>query len=149
MGFDEVLRLLGERETACRAEADRLEVEQERIAGLLADCRVELERLVVAREVVAGLTVASAVPVVVAPAGGGMPGVENTEFGRRLLAVLAGHAGLMRCRDVVAALGEDPSVARHVERARHRLKKLTAAGLVAEPEPGMFTRAGGRDTATG
>jgi hypothetical protein len=157
MGFGEVLRLLGERETACRAQADRLEVEQERIVGLLADCRVELERLVVAREVVAGLTVApavpvvvaSAVPVVVASAGGGMPGVENTEFGQRLLAVLAGHAGLMRCRDVVAALGEDPSVARHVERARHRLKKLTAAGLVAEPEPGMFTRAGGRDTATG
>ena len=144
-----VLRLLGERETACRAEIDRLEVEQERIAGLLAACRVELERLVVAREVVGGLTAVPAVPAVTASASGGVPGVESTEFGQRLLAVLAGHAGPVRCRDVVAALGEDPQVARHVERVRHGLKKFVLAGLVVEPEPGMFTLAGDRDTAIG
>jgi hypothetical protein len=37
-----VLRLLGEQETMCRAEVERLDAEQERLAGLLADCRVEL-----------------------------------------------------------------------------------------------------------
>jgi hypothetical protein len=43
---------------------------------------------------------------------------------------------------VVAVLGEDPAVARHGERVRHRLKKLVAAGLVSEVEPGLFTLAG-------
>lgn len=55
MGCEEVLGLLAERETAFRAEADRLEAEAERIAGLLAACRKELERLVVAREVIGEL----------------------------------------------------------------------------------------------
>jgi hypothetical protein len=53
VGVDEVLRLLDEQESMCRAEVERLEVEQERLVGLLAACRVEWERLVVAREVVA------------------------------------------------------------------------------------------------
>lgn len=144
---DEVLRLLGEQETMCRAEVERLEVEQARIAGLLASCRVELERLMVAREVVTGLT--SRPPLATASPGGGVPAVQSTEFGQQLLTVLAAHAGPMRCRDVVAALGEDPRVARHGERVRHRLKKLVAADLVIESEPGVFTLADGRDPAFG
>jgi hypothetical protein len=55
----------------------------------------------------------------------------------------------MRCREVAAALGEDPRVARHGERVRHRLKKLVAAEVVIEPEPGVFTLADGRDPAFG
>jgi hypothetical protein len=151
VGIDEVLRLLGEQETMCRAEVERLDAEQARLADLLAACRVELERLVVAREVVAGLARQPVPPMVaaVASAGGGVPAGESTEFGQRLLHVLAEHAGPMRCRQVVAALGEDPRVARHGERVRHRLKKLVAAGVVIEPEPGMFTLADGRDPAFG
>jgi hypothetical protein len=80
VGVDEVLRLLGEQEAMCRAEVARLEVEQERITGLLAACRVELDRLVVAREVVAGLT-APPPAAVVASAGSGAPAVQSTEFG--------------------------------------------------------------------
>lgn len=53
----------------------------------------------------------------------------------------------MRCREIVAALGEDPTVARHGERVRHRLKKLVAADLVIEAVPGEFTLADGRDPA--
>jgi hypothetical protein len=74
--------------------------------------------------------------------------IQNAR-GQRLLAVLAGHAQGVRCRDVVAALGEDPGVPRTVERVRHRLKKLVLAGLVVEPEPGVFTRAGDRGAAIG
>jgi hypothetical protein len=148
VGVDEVLRLLGEQEATCRAEVERLEAEQARLAGLLGSCRVELERLVVAREVVVGL--AWLPPVAVAAStGGGVPAVQSTEFGQHLLSVLAAHAGPMRCREVVAALGEDPRVARHGERVRHRLKKLVAAELVIEPEPGVFTLADGRDPAFG
>lgn len=148
VGVDEVLRLLGEQETMCRAEVERLEVEQARIAGLLASCRVELERLVVAREVVTGLTSLPPLAATASP-GGGVPAVQSAEFGQQLLTVLAAHAGPMRCRDVVAALGEDPRVARHGERVRHRLKKLVAADLVIESEPGVFTLADGRGPAFG
>lgn len=148
MGVDEVLRLLGEQEAMCRAEVERLDVEQVRLAGLLATCRVELERLVVAREVVAGLVPAPPVAAA-ASAGGGVPAGESTEFGQQLLNILAAHSGPMRCREVVAALGEDPRVARHGERVRHRLKKLVAADLVIETVPGEFTLADGRDPAFG
>ena len=146
MGVDEVLRLLGEQETMCRAEVERLEAERARRADLLATCRVELERLVVAREVIAGLVPAP--PVAAAAwAGGGVPAGRSTEFGQQLLAVLAAHAGPMRCRQIVAALGEDPKVARQGERVRHRMKKLVAADLVIEAVQGEFTLADGRDPA--
>jgi hypothetical protein len=70
-------------------------------------------------------------------------------FAVQVLAVLAGHGRALRCREVVAALGEDPSVARHVERVRHRLKKLCVAGQVEQIAPGMFTLAGAAGAASG
>lgn len=151
MEVGEVLGLLGEREVACRAEADRLQAEAERIAALLAACRRELERLVTAREVVGELAVAypAAAVVPVWVAGAAAPGGDVEAFTKQVLAVLAERGRPMRCREVVAALGEDPSVARHGERVRHRLKKLCAAGQVAEPAPGMFTLAGAAGTTSG
>ncbi|WP_432990699.1 hypothetical protein [Dactylosporangium sp. CA-233914] len=142
----EVLRLLAEREAACRAEVDRLQAEVDRIGGLLVVCRQELDRVVTARGVVGELGVTDL--AVAAPAGRAVvvaSGADAESFTDRVLAVLAGHGGPVRCREVVAALGEDASVARHVERVRHRLKKLHQAGQVAEITPGMFTlaRAGG------
>jgi hypothetical protein len=57
------------------------------------------------------------------------------DFADQLLVVLFDAARPLRCREVVAVLGEDPSVARHGERVRHRLKKLVTAGRVIEVEP--------------
>jgi hypothetical protein len=121
-----------------------LEQEAARIAELIEGCRWEVERLATAREVVSGLvgepTGAVAVGRDLIPDGEG--------FTRRVLAVLA-ERGPVRCREVVAALGEDPSVARHGERVRHRLKKLVTAGRVAEPQPGLFTLTGGSGPSPG
>ena len=81
-----------------------------------------------------------------------MPGssaVELEVFTERLLGVLAERGRAVRCQEVVAALGQDASVARHVERVRHRLKKLCRAGRVAETTPGMFTLSGVSGRATG
>jgi hypothetical protein len=49
---DQILRLLGEREAAGRAEMLRLEQEAAGIAGLIEECRREVERLAITREVV-------------------------------------------------------------------------------------------------
>jgi hypothetical protein len=134
---DQILRLLGEREAAGRAEWLRLDQEAARIAGLIEACRQEIERLAITREVLSGLVTGPAEPVT-ATADPNPDGV----FADRLLAILAETGRPVRCREVVAALGEDPAVARHGERVRHRLKKLAAAGLAREVEPGLFTLAG-------
>jgi hypothetical protein len=137
MDRGQMLRLLGEREAAGRAEVVRLEQEAARIAGLIEECRREVERLAIARDVLSGL--------VAEPAGAVLAGRDlqpDAVFADQLLAVLAESGRPVRCRDVVAALGEDPAVARHGERVRHRLKKLVAAGRVSEVEPGLFTLAG-------
>ena len=135
MDGDQILRLLAEREAAARAEWLRLEQEAAQITGLIEECRREIEHLAIAREVLSGLVTAPEGPVSAAP---GLDPVGD--FADRLLVVLAEAGRPMRCREVVAVLGEDPSVARHGERVRHRLKKLAAAGLVREVEPGLFTR---------
>lgn len=145
----EVLRLLGEREAACQAEVDRLQAEVERIGGLLLVCRSELERLVTARGVVGELAVTHPGKAL-QPVGGAVPVASAVEvFTERVLAVLAELGRPVRCREVVAALGEDASVARHVERVRHRLKKLCRAGRVEQMAPGVFTLAGVSGTAKG
>jgi hypothetical protein len=133
---DQILRLLSQREQVCQAEVGRLEQEAARIAELIVECRREAERLATAREVVSGL--------VTGPAGAaaGPDGEPDAVAGQQLLAVLLEAGRPVRCRDVVAALGEDPAVARHTERVRHRLKKLVMAGRVAEVAPGLFTAAG-------
>jgi hypothetical protein len=65
-------------------------------------------------------------------------------FADEVIAVLAGLGRPARCHEVVARLGEDASVTRNVERVRHRLKKLAAAGRVEQTTAGMFTLPGDR-----
>ena len=134
MDGDQVLRLVAEREAAARAEWLRLEQEAAQITALIEGCRREVERLAITREVLSGLVTAPEDPV---PAASDANPVGD--FAGRLLRVLAEVGRPMRCREVVAVLGEDPSVARHGERVRHRLKKLVTAGRVSEAEPGLFT----------
>jgi hypothetical protein len=141
---DQIMRLLAEREAAARVEWLRLEEEAARIAGLIEACRREIERLTVTREVLSGLVTgpAESMPAVPEPAVDG-------EFADRLLAILAEAGRPLRCREVVAVMGEDPSVARHGERVRHRLKKLVTAGRVREVEPGLFTLTAGSGPSPG
>lgn len=138
MDRDQILRMLGEREAVGWAEVARLEEEAARITVLIEQCRREIDRLSTAREVLSEL--AEELPGAV-PAGHDLrpePIVLD-----QLLTILAEAGRPVRCRDVVAALGEDPAVPRRVERVRHRLKRLTAAGRAVETEPGLFTLADG------
>jgi hypothetical protein len=123
---DQIMRLLAEREAAARVEWLRLEEEAARIAGLIEACRREIERLTVTREVLSGLVTgpAESMPAVPEPAVDGV-------FADQLLTILAEAGRPLRCREVVGVMGEDPAVARHGERVRHRLKKLVTAGRVS------------------
>jgi hypothetical protein len=104
---------------------------------LIEECRREAVRLTIPREVLSGVVTepAEAVPT-------GQDLKPDAVFADQVLALLAEAGRPVRCRDVVAALGEDPSVARHGEQVRHRSKKLVKAGRVSEVEPGLFTLAG-------
>ncbi|MBT8225295.1 MAG: hypothetical protein HKP61_07765 [Dactylosporangium sp.] len=144
MDRDQILRVLGEREAVGRAEVARLEEEAARLAVLIEECRREVDRLATAREVLSGL--AEQLPGA-QPAGHALR--PEPMLMDQLLAVLAAAGRPVRCRDVVAALGEDAAVARRVERVRHRLKRLVAAGQVVETEPGLFALAGGFDPSPG
>jgi hypothetical protein len=141
---EQILRLLGEPEAVGRAEVARLEEEAERLTVLIDDCRREVDRLAVAREVLSGLAeeLPGAVPV------GHDLRLEPIMMDQ-LLTTLATAGRPVRCKDVVGALGEDPAVARRVERVRGRLKKLTAQGRVVETEPGLFTLADGSGSSPG
>jgi hypothetical protein len=127
-----------------RAEVARLEEEAARITVLIKQCQREVDRRAVAREVLSGLPEQ-------------LPGAQPAGHDLRpepilmdqLLTILARAGRPVRCRDVVAALGEDPSVARRVERVRHRLKKLAAAGRVTETEAGLFTLADASGSSSG
>jgi hypothetical protein len=144
---DGVLRLLDDRQGACRAQMDRLRQEAQRIAGLLDACALELERVSTAREVVAELSQATGDIQGPDPA---LVAQEDPDgFIDQVVAILAGRNVGMRCRELAEAFGEDPGVARNGERVRHRMKRLVRAGLVAEGEPGMFTLACAGGHATG
>ena len=113
MGCDEVLVLLREREAACGGEVERLRGEAERIAGLLRVCEEELARVSTAVQVVGELPAVQASAVsarlqVPAPRGelaGGQAAEVAVSFTERVLGVLAGYAGPVRCRQVVEGLG--------------------------------------------
>jgi hypothetical protein len=131
---DQILRLLAEREAAARVEWLRLEEEAAQIAELIEQCRREIERLAITREVLSGLVTGPVESMSVVP-----DPAPDGAFADQLLTILAEVGRPVRCREVVAVMGEDPSVARHGERVRHRLKKLVTAGRVSEVEPGLFT----------
>lgn len=134
MDGDQILRLLAEREAAARVEWLRLEEEATQIAGLIEQCRREIERLTITREVLSGLVTGPVEPVSAVP-----DPAPDGAFADQLLTILVEAGRPLRCREVVAVMGGDPSVARHGERVRHRLKKLVTAGRVSEVEPGLFT----------
>jgi hypothetical protein len=147
MDRDGVLRLLDERQAACRAQADRLREEAERIAGLLEACRLELDRVATAREVVASLSAVTDPGQRRATAS--TVDDELREFSDRALEVLAERGTPMRCRELAEAFGDDAGAARNVERVRHRMKRLVRAGRVTEPVPGVFALPGAGSTSTG
>lgn len=59
-------------------------------------------------------------------------------FTERVLGVLTGYAGPVRCRQVVEKLGLEATT-RSFERVRQQSKKTAAAGRVVQTPGGLFT----------
>ncbi|WP_405141994.1 hypothetical protein OG589_32810 [Sphaerisporangium sp. NBC_01403] len=63
---------------------------------------------------------------------------ELTGVNEQVMVLMASAGRPMRAKDVALAMGE-PNEHRRVETTRTRLKRLVAAGWLAEREPGQFT----------
>jgi hypothetical protein len=142
----EVLALLREQGAACRAEADRLRAEGERIVVLLAERETELAEIATACRVVGRLSPALAPVAEVRPvASVGLPvpaprdagDLSWQEIAERIPSVLARYPGAVRAGQVAADLGLEPA-ARQVERVRHALRRSAARGVAIAVPGGAF-----------
>jgi hypothetical protein len=142
----EVLALLREQEAACRAEADRLRAEGERIAVVLAEREAELAEIATACRVVGRLSPASALAVEIRPvasANSPAPSPRDAlelswqEIAERIPGVLAKYPGAVRAGQVAADLGLEVG-ARQVERVRHALRRSAAGGVAVAVPGGAF-----------
>lgn len=150
--------LLDAHEVSVRARAEALREEAARVAVQLAEAELALEHVGITRATLAA---------VIAGSGdfGGAQRQGGDELGRRgpgpslvpvwradlteahlpvgyrdLWLVVATAAEPVRAQQLAALLGLEVTAAK-VEGLRCRLKRLVARGWIAEPAPGVFTRA--------
>jgi hypothetical protein len=144
MGYNEVLERLRDQEGACRAEADRLRGEAERISVLLAEREAELAKLATACEVVGALAPAGdaeiqvrPVPVARIPAQRRAGDLSADEIARQIPGALGRYAGTVRVRQVAEELGLEPT-STQIERVRYQLRKAVVDGSAAASPGGLF-----------
>lgn len=121
------LEKITDREQAVNATADQVRAQIEALAGRLRDSDAELADLQVARKVI--LARGDDEPA--------HPQLPDNPVYQHILTVLHDATAPMRAKDLCRALdlGFEPS---KIEGMRSKLKRLTAASLVAEDEPGLF-----------
>src|SRR5512133_2339039 len=116
------------RQTAAREEADRLREQIAQLTAQLTAAEHALERLKITRETLLEIT--------------GEHNSASTEplppAYRQILALFEETGHGLHAKDVCQALGTGTEP-RHIESARARLKRLASRGILAEPEPGLFT----------
>ena len=137
--------MLDERVASCRMELDRLGLEAARLAKLIEDRGLELDRLTITREVIGELPDTDQAPEAATSESGDQtePGVAAEAVSADPILGLVGDlGGRVCCRDIVTALGENPRVARNIERVRRQLKLLVEQGHLLESRPGIFTLTG-------
>lgn len=123
-----VLDKIEARETAAREEAARLREQIAQLTAQLATAEHSLERLKITRETLLEIAgehdTASTEPL--------------TPAYRQILALFEESGHSLHAKDICQALGTGTEP-RHIESARAKLKRLVSRGILAEPEPGLFT----------
>ncbi|WP_394427180.1 hypothetical protein [Streptomyces sp. SGAir0957] len=115
------------REAAARDLADKLRAQIAELTAQLQATEAALQRLRITRETI--LEIAPDLP-------GGLEPLPSAY--RQILTLFEDTADGLHPKDVCLALntGTEP---RHVEGIRAKLKRLVSRGILAEPEPGLFT----------
>lgn len=130
MNIQPLLDALDLQEEAARALAEDLRAQIDDLQIRLQEAETHLEHLTITRRTVTGL--ADRLPVV-AP---DLP--EHPDYPRILDAF--NHAtGPLRAKDVCEALGHE-LLAKNVEGARAKLKRLVKLGILTEADTGNFAR---------
>jgi hypothetical protein len=151
-GRDEVLRLLAEREAACRVELERLAAEAERIGGLIEACRVELERVATARTVVGELVAATetTTTAVAGPSGElSAAGGDARAFAEQVLDLLTARGHPVRCRGGGRGTGPGSDGAPPCGTGAAPVEETRRSRRVVEVTPGAFTLPGDCEATVG
>ncbi|MEU7501434.1 hypothetical protein AB0B52_31020 [Streptomyces griseofuscus] len=118
------------REQAIAAETEQVRVRLDELTALLCELEQEAENLRITRKTVLAL--------------GGepdprpQPAIPEHPAYQQILAVFAEEQKPLRARDLCQALDLDITP-KNIENTRHKLKRLVSRGILAEPEPGLFT----------
>lgn len=119
------------REQALAAEAEQVRAELDELTARLRELDQESEHLRITRKTVLAL----------ADEPDRQPGpvVSDHPAYQQILAAFTEKRQPMRARDLCQALDLDITP-KNIEGTRHKLKRLVGRGILAEPEPGLFTQ---------
>jgi len=133
VNHQQILDLITTRETAAAAQAEHLHEQINTLTEQLSTIETELADLSITRGTLLRLTgtAGSPAPADTTPA--------STAY-QQILAVFAATDSRLRAKDICHALGV-ATTANHTESLRAKLKRLTARGVLIEPEPGLFALA--------
>ncbi|KIF67134.1 hypothetical protein HY68_36095 [Streptomyces sp. AcH 505] len=136
MNLNPLLQALDLQQDAARALSDELRPRIDALQDELREAELRLEHLAITRTTVTGL--ADRIPTQAAGLPGSLELPEHPDY-PRILAVFNDAVGPLRARDICEALDLE-LLPKHVERTRTKMKRLVTLGLLAEAEPGTFSR---------
>lgn len=124
------------REQALARGADEAQAAIDEAAARLREVRQEISDLQVTRKTILSLAARGDEPAEPAAPAPVLP--EHPAY-QQIMDAFAGQRRPLRARDLCTAL-DLPIAARNIEGIRSKLKKLVSRGILAEPEPGLFTQ---------
>jgi hypothetical protein len=123
------------REQALAGEAEEAQAAIDEAAARLREVQQEISDLQVTRKTLLSLAARDDKPAA-EPATPAPP--EHPAY-QQIMDAFADKRRPLRARDLCIAL-DLPIAAKNVEGIRSKLKKLVSRGILAEPEPGLFTQ---------
>ncbi|MGY4901809.1 hypothetical protein [Streptomyces sp. 900116325] len=136
MNLNPLLQALDLQEDAARALTDDLRTQIDTLQTQLREAELRLEHLAITRTTITGL--ADRIPVQSPDPSGSLELPEHSDY-PRILAVFNGTTGPLRARDICQALDFE-LLPKHIERTRAKMKRLVTLGILAEAEPGTFSK---------
>ena len=124
------------REQALTCEAERAQAAIDEAAARLRELQQEISDLQVTRKTLLSLAARGDEPAEPAAPAPVLP--EHPAY-QQIMDAFADQRRPLRARDLCTAL-DLPIAARNIEGIRSKLKKLVSRGILAEPEPGLFTQ---------